>query len=130
MPENFDPAMPTTFNDSYALVVYALPTAKTVVPAAKAGISNVRLLDNVFKAMALATAEYRGTSNAASTGDPGGHSAADAEADLSDRRHADALRLPDGPVVTSHSPPRDAHRDHDDRSGERQPGGQPRRTGR
>ena len=69
---NFDPAMPTTFNDSYALVVYALPTVKTVVPAAMMGISNVRLLDNVFKNMALATAEYRGTSNAASSGIPAG----------------------------------------------------------
>ena len=69
---NFDPAMPTTFNDSLRAVVYALPTAKTVVPAAMAGISNVRLLDNVFKTMALATAEYRGTSNAASSGIPAG----------------------------------------------------------
>ena len=48
------------------------PTAKTVVPAAMTGISNVRLLDNVFKAAALATAEYRGTSSAASSGIPAG----------------------------------------------------------
>jgi hypothetical protein len=64
--------MPTTYTDSYAFVVYALPTAKTVIPAQQAGISNVRLLDGVFKAAALATAEYRGTSSAASSGIPAG----------------------------------------------------------
>jgi len=69
---NFDPTMPTTFNDSYAVVVYALPTAKTVIPPAMMGISNVRLLDNLFKTAALATAEYRGTSSAASSGIPAG----------------------------------------------------------
>jgi phosphatidylethanolamine-binding protein (PEBP) family uncharacterized protein len=69
---NFDPTMPTTYNDSYAFVVYALPTAKTAVPTQQMGISTVRLLDNVFKANAVATAEYRGTSNAASTGIPAG----------------------------------------------------------
>jgi phosphatidylethanolamine-binding protein (PEBP) family uncharacterized protein len=69
---NFDPTMPTTYTDSYAFVVYALPTAKTTIPAQQAGISNVRLLDGVFKAAALATAEYRGTSNAASSGIPAG----------------------------------------------------------
>jgi phosphatidylethanolamine-binding protein (PEBP) family uncharacterized protein len=69
---NFDPTMPTTYTDSYAFIVYALPTAKTVVPAQMMGVSNVRLLDNAFKAVALATAEYRGTSNAASSGIPAG----------------------------------------------------------
>ena len=69
---NFDPTMPTTYNDSYAFIVYALPTAKATVPAAQTGISTVRLMDGVFKAAALATAEYRGTSSAASTGIPAG----------------------------------------------------------
>ena len=69
---NFDPTMPTTYNDSYAFVVYALPKAKLDIPAQMMGVSNVRLLDGVFKTMALATAEYRGTSNAASSGIPAG----------------------------------------------------------
>ena len=61
---NFDPTMPTNFNDVYSFQIYALPFAKAPVPAAMMGTSTVRLLDNVFKPAALAVAEYRGTSNA------------------------------------------------------------------
>jgi hypothetical protein len=64
--------MPTSYDDSYAFIVYALPTAKTIIPAPQAGVSTVRLLDGVFQSMALATAEYRGTSMAASSGIPAG----------------------------------------------------------
>ena len=69
---NFDPTMPTTYDDSYAFIVYALPFTKATIPAAMAGISTVRLMDGVFKTAALATAEYRGTSSAASSGIPAG----------------------------------------------------------
>ena len=69
---NFDPAMPTDFNDVYSFQIYALPFAKVTVPAAMMGISTVRLLDNVFKPAALAVAEYRGTSNAHSSEVPAG----------------------------------------------------------
>ena len=51
----FDPMMPTTYNDSYALVVYALPMAKTVIPAPQMGLSTVRLVDGIFHGQALAT---------------------------------------------------------------------------
>ena len=69
---NYDPTMPTSYNDSYAFVVYALPTAKTMIPAPQMGISPVRRLDALFQQNALATAEYRGTSSAASSGIPAG----------------------------------------------------------
>lgn len=69
---NFDPTTPTSFNDSYAFIVYALPTPKAVIPAPQMGVSTVRLLDGLFQSMALATAEYRGTSMAASSGIPAG----------------------------------------------------------
>jgi phosphatidylethanolamine-binding protein (PEBP) family uncharacterized protein len=69
---NFDPTMPTSYDDSYAFIVYALPTEKTAVPAPQAGISTVRRLDGAFQRVALATAEYRGTSRAASSGIPAG----------------------------------------------------------
>ncbi len=69
---NFDPAMPTNFNDVYSFQIYALPFAKAPVPAAMMGTSTVRLLDNVFKPAALAVAEYRGTSNAHASEIPAG----------------------------------------------------------
>jgi phosphatidylethanolamine-binding protein (PEBP) family uncharacterized protein len=69
---NFDPAMPTNFNDVYSFQIYALPFAKAPVPAAVMGTSTVRLLDNVFKPAALAVAEYRGTSNAHASEIPAG----------------------------------------------------------
>jgi phosphatidylethanolamine-binding protein (PEBP) family uncharacterized protein len=69
---NFDPAMPTDFDDSYSFVVYALPTARASVPAAQMGISTVRLMDDTFKTAALAVAEYRGTSSAHSSEVPAG----------------------------------------------------------
>jgi len=69
---NFDPAMPTDFNDSYAFVVYALPAATAVVPAPQMGISTVRLMDDSFKGVALAVAEYRGTSSAHASEIPAG----------------------------------------------------------
>ena len=69
---NFDPAMPTDFNDVYSFQIYALPFAKAAVPAAMMGVSTVRLLDNVFKPAALAVAEYRGTSNAHASEIPAG----------------------------------------------------------
>jgi phosphatidylethanolamine-binding protein (PEBP) family uncharacterized protein len=69
---NFDPTMPTSYDDSYAFIVYALPAEKTVIPAPQAGISTVRRLDGAFQSVALATAEYRGTSRAASSGIPAG----------------------------------------------------------
>jgi phosphatidylethanolamine-binding protein (PEBP) family uncharacterized protein len=69
---NFDPTMPTDYNDSYAFEVYALPTAKADVPAPQSGMSTVRLLDDSFKLVALAVAEYRGTSSAHSSGIPCG----------------------------------------------------------
>jgi len=69
---NFDPTMPTSYNDSYAFVVYALPSAKTMIPPTPMGSSPVRVLDTAFQAVALATAEYRGTSSAASSGVPDG----------------------------------------------------------
>jgi len=62
---NYDPMNPTSYDDSYAFLVYALPTATTNIPAPQAGISTVRLLDGVFQTNALAIAEYRGTSSAA-----------------------------------------------------------------
>jgi len=69
---NYDPMMPTSYNDSYAFVVYALPTATSMIPAPEMGISPVRQLDALFQKNALATAEYRGTSSAASSGIPAG----------------------------------------------------------
>lgn len=69
---NFDPTMPTDYNDSYAFVVYALPMAKSDVPAPVMGMSTVRQLDDSFKGVALAVAEYRGTSDAHSSGVPCG----------------------------------------------------------
>ena len=69
---NFDPAMPTNFDDSYSFVVYALPFAKATVPAQQMGISTVRLLDDTFKTSALAVAEHRGTSSAHSSEVPAG----------------------------------------------------------
>lgn len=69
---NYDPTMPTAYDDSYAFIVYALPSAKTMIPAPQMGISSVRLLDGLFQQNALATAEHRGTSSAASTGIPAG----------------------------------------------------------
>ena len=69
---NFDPTMPTNYDDVYAFEVYALPTAKADVPAPVAGMSTVRQLDDSFKAVALAVAEYRGTSSAHSSGVPCG----------------------------------------------------------
>jgi phosphatidylethanolamine-binding protein (PEBP) family uncharacterized protein len=61
---NFDPTMPTDYDDSYAFEVYALPMAKSDVPAPVTGMSTVRQMDDSFKAVALAVAEYRGTSSA------------------------------------------------------------------
>jgi phosphatidylethanolamine-binding protein (PEBP) family uncharacterized protein len=69
---NYDPKTPTDYNDSYAFTLYALPTATAVVPAPVMGISTVRQLDEQFRANALAVAEYRGTSNAHSSGIPDG----------------------------------------------------------
>lgn len=69
---NYDPMNPTNFDDSYAFTVYALPTAKSVVPAPQMGISPVRLMDNAFKAAALAITEYRGTSSAHASEIPAG----------------------------------------------------------
>jgi phosphatidylethanolamine-binding protein (PEBP) family uncharacterized protein len=69
---NFDPTMPTDYNDVYAFEVYALPAAKADVPAPVMGMSTVRQLDDSFKAVALAVAEYRGTSSAHSSGIPCG----------------------------------------------------------
>jgi phosphatidylethanolamine-binding protein (PEBP) family uncharacterized protein len=69
---NYDPTMPTDFNDSYAFVLYALSVDKAVVPAPKDKYSSVRLMDDYFQTVALATAEYRGTSNAHSSGVPAG----------------------------------------------------------
>jgi len=67
---NYDPMNPTGYDDSYAFLVYALPAAKTNIPAPQAGISTVRLLDGVLQANALAIAEYRGTSSAAASALP------------------------------------------------------------
>jgi len=61
---NFNPEMPTTQNDSYAFVIYALEDATAEVPAPQTGISTVRLMDDYFASVALAAAEYRGTSDA------------------------------------------------------------------
>ena len=79
--------MPTDFNDSYAFVVYALPTATAVVPAPQMGISTVRLMDDSFKAVALAVAEYRGTSSAHAS-DPRGRASSHAESPVSLGGHA------------------------------------------
>ena len=87
---NFDPAMPTDFNDVYCFQIYALPFAKAPVPAAMMGTSTVRLLDNVFKPAALAVAEYRGTSNA--------HSVGSRRASASDGSAAAARGRPAGPA--------------------------------
>jgi len=67
---NYDPMNPTAYDDSYAFLAYALPAAKTNIPAPQAGISTVRLLDGVLQANALAIAEYRGTSSAAASALP------------------------------------------------------------
>jgi len=64
---NYDPTNPTSYDDSYAFLVYALPSATTTIPAPQAGISTVRLLDGLFQMNATAVAEYRGTSSAASS---------------------------------------------------------------
>jgi|GEM_PF-1096906 len=64
---NYDPANATSYDDSYAFLVYALPAATTNIPAPQMGISTVRLLDGLFQMNALAVAEYRGTSSAASS---------------------------------------------------------------
>jgi len=69
---NFDPTMPTEYDDSYAFEVYALPVAKADVPAPMTGMSTVRQMDDYFKTVALAVAEYRGTSSAHSSGIPCG----------------------------------------------------------
>jgi phosphatidylethanolamine-binding protein (PEBP) family uncharacterized protein len=61
---NFDPSAEPINNDSYAVVIYALPFAKSEIAAPTTGISVVRQLDDYFKLKALAVAEYRGTSNA------------------------------------------------------------------
>src|SRR3569623_2025750 len=67
---NYDPMNPTSFDDSYAFLVYALPAAKTNIPAPQASISTVRLLEGVLQANALAIAESRGTSSAAASALP------------------------------------------------------------
>jgi phosphatidylethanolamine-binding protein (PEBP) family uncharacterized protein len=69
---NFDPELPATENDSYAFTLYALPTATADIAAPTTGISTVRQLDDAFKAVALAVAEYRGTSDAQSSEIPDG----------------------------------------------------------
>jgi phosphatidylethanolamine-binding protein (PEBP) family uncharacterized protein len=69
---NFDPAVPSGYLDSYAIVVYALPVDVATVPQPVAGISPVRAMDDYFKTIALATAEFRGTSDAASSVIPDG----------------------------------------------------------
>lgn len=55
---------PPLNNDSYSFVVYALPTETIDIPALEAGVSWVRTMDDYLKSVALAAAEYRGTSNA------------------------------------------------------------------
>ena len=77
---NFDPAMPTTFNDSLHASIYALPIAKTTVPAAMMGISTVRLLDNVFKTGGARDGRIPRHLQRSRERDPGGRSAADGSA--------------------------------------------------
>lgn len=67
---NFDPDMPTDFNDTYAFVVYALPVAEAEIPSITG--STVRAMDDYFKSIALAVTEYRGTSDAHSSEIPAG----------------------------------------------------------
>jgi phosphatidylethanolamine-binding protein (PEBP) family uncharacterized protein len=69
---NFDPASPTDFEDSYSFVVYALPVAEAEIPAQEPGVSTVRLMDDYFQSIALAVAEYRGTSDAHASEIPDG----------------------------------------------------------
>jgi phosphatidylethanolamine-binding protein (PEBP) family uncharacterized protein len=69
---NFDPTAAPIYNDSYAVVVYALPVAKAAIAAPTAGISVVRQMDDYFRSIALAVAEYRGTSNAHASALPEG----------------------------------------------------------
>jgi phosphatidylethanolamine-binding protein (PEBP) family uncharacterized protein len=69
---NYDPTMPTNWNDTYAFTLYALPFDKFTVPAQVMGHSTVRVWDDAFKAAALAVTEYRGMSSAHSSGIPDG----------------------------------------------------------
>ena len=69
---NFDPATAAIYDDTYAIVVYALPFGKSSISPPTPGVSTVRQFDDYFKGAALAVAEYRGTSNAHASEIPDG----------------------------------------------------------